>query len=69
MSTTPNLDELLSAKLPRAQTRVPQYSAEERARRNRLGSLAQYYALRALSKLHKDDYDALYAQAKVKVGL
>jgi hypothetical protein len=61
---TPNLDELYGT---RKGTRGR--PAKDAARRVHLHSKAQNMATVALRALHQDDYDALYAQAKAKVGL
>jgi hypothetical protein len=63
----PNLDELIGRRARRG--RPPVLTPEERSRRQALTQRAQGLARSALVQLHKDDYDALYAQAKAKVGL
>jgi hypothetical protein len=59
-----NLDELLTKR--RSHNNKNDIEAKERIR---LTSQARFLAAQALIRLHKDDFDELYEQAKRKVGL
>jgi hypothetical protein len=59
-----NLDDLLTKR--RTHSNKNDIEAKERIR---LTSQARFLATQALVRLHKDDFDELYEQAKRKVGL
>lgn len=65
----PNLDELLAGNTPANKARdLPLEVARKRnAELSKRNAAARYMAIKALTVLHRDDYQSLMSQARAKV--